>query len=141
MKIRFSKVTRFATLAALVALCTLAAGCGGNRGGARFFEYDSAVDDVNGKINLDRITFITPRIKAGLVEGRLSRDYIDQVVGKISEGDYTSFRISAYIIFDEYRVTLYKSELFEKTANPADKKDVKKIRAGLLEALALYESI
>lgn len=140
MIVRFGNAARFASVAGLVALCLLATGCGGN-GGTRFFEYDSVVDDVNGKINLDRITFITPRIKAGVVEGRLTRDYIEQVVAKISEGNYTSFRISAYIIFDEYRVTLYKSELFEKTANPADKKDVKKIREGLMDALGVYESI
>ena len=126
-------------IAVLSGVAITVSGCGGS--GQRFFEYDSANDEMNGKINLERITYVTPRLKVGSNEARLTRKNIDALVAALRKGDYTSFRVKAYILFDEHPVTLYESELFESRANPVSRKDLKAISKGLGDALKVYQSI
>ena len=128
-----------ALFSAAIALVVMTVGCGDT--GSRLLEYDNQADEVSGKINLDRVTYITPRLKVGVDEVRLNAKNIRKLLGKAKNGDYTSFRVTAYILFDEYKVTLFESELFEKGKNEPDSRTLRTIKKKLNSALAYYQSI
>ena len=126
-------------LAAAILATMLLTGCGDT--GPRFFEYDSDADEVCGKINLDRITYIVPRLKAGADEGRLNKENINKLMHKMKEKDYQSLRVKAYIIFDQHSVTMYESDLFEKGKHEPDDRELRDMNKQLKDALAFYRSI
>jgi hypothetical protein len=117
----------------------LLTGCGDSR--SQYFEYDNDADEISGKINLNRITYIVPRLKVGVDEGRLNEENIEKLIRKIKEKEYTSFRVKAYIIFDEHSVTMYESELFEKGKNQPDGREIREMKKQLTQALNFYRSI
>ena len=57
--------TIFVTAAMMAAATLLLTGCGDTS--PKYFEYDSEADEISGKINLNRITYIVPRLKVGAV--------------------------------------------------------------------------
>jgi hypothetical protein len=136
---RFSASGRVLALA-LVAAGLMVAGCGRNSD-PRFVEYGDETSETRGKVNLDRVTFIEPRIKAGVFEGPLTAKQIEGVIGSLKAGAYTSVRVKATIVFDNQTITLYESPLYEKGKNPPSRSDLKTIRERLTAALELYESI
>jgi len=116
-----------------IALCFAAAGCG--REPSKFLVYDK------GKINLDRVTSISPVIKIGIDEFPLDRENIEKVAGLLSEGKYTYFHVQALIRFDELTWTVYKSDSFDTTKNSLSEKDIAKIRKALTRAMNTYRKI
>lgn len=126
-------------LAAVMLATLLLTGCGNK--GPRFFEYDSDAGEVSGKINLDRITYVVPRLKVGADEGRLNKKNIDKLIQKMKENDYQSLRVKAYIIFDQHSVTMYESDLFEQGKHEPDDRELRDMKKQLKAALAFYQSI
>jgi len=110
------------------------AGGGCSRQSDRYFVYES------GKINLDRITYVTPRIKAGVDEFPLTAEGIEKVIGNLRDGRYAFFDVQAIIVFDDFAWRAYRSRIFEKDTppTPADIADVKR---GLKKALSTYRAI
>jgi hypothetical protein len=115
-------------------LGTALAVSGCSRQSDRYFVYES------GKINLERITYITPRIKAGVDEFPLTSEGIEKVLGNLRDGRYAFFDVQAVLMFDEFAWRAYQSRTFEKETppTPADIADVKR---GLKKALSTYRSI
>ena len=130
--------TIFVTAAMMAAATLLLTGCGDTS--PKYFEYDSEADEISGKINLNRITYIVPRLKVGADEGRLNKANIENLIRMIKKKDYTSFRVKAYVIFDEHKVTMYESELFEKGKNEPDSRELRDMKKKLTQALAFYQS-
>ena len=130
------------TLPAVAVMATVAlllAGCG--KSGANYYEHDNDAVEISGKINLDLVKTIVPRLKVGTEEGRLNEENIQRLLRKIKNKQYESFRIKAYIIFDEHTVTMYESELFEKGKNEPDPRELREMKKRLNRALQVYRSI
>ena len=121
-------------------LGALLTGCG-QEPRPRWFEYENVQDGVRGKINLDNITRVTPRVRFGTEEMRLHADSVERILTALGRDEYTSFRVRAWLLFDREEVVLYESELFEKDRNPVTRRDRARIGAELKKALRTYERI
>ncbi len=118
--------------AMLGAALLMSGGC--SRRQERFYEYDS------GKINLERITYITPRIKAGVDEFPLTPAGIEKVTANLREGKYAFFDVQALIFFDDFAWRLYRSRTVDKD-KPLTPADIAGIERDLKKALARYRAI
>lgn len=127
---------RFLVLLPLIAaLAAAATGCGRQPDTGRFFDYG------NGKVNLDRITYITPRIKIGVDDFPLNEDGIETVLGHLNDGRWSYFDVQAQIFFDEFLWRVYRSEAFDKNENPLTPNDIAAIERELRAARQHYLAI
>lgn len=139
MKSPFRAALRGGVLFLAGCALVLTAGCGCSD--ERYFVYDSNADEISGKINLDNVRFITPRLRVGSDDMRLNEDNVDALLERLKDGDYETVRITAFIVFDGEEVTLYESELFEKAQNPISRKDLRGVARALHQAIEQYEDI
>ena len=94
---------------------------------------------INNKIiiNIARKPTILERI---YISFEIVTSSVEKII-KAKNGEYTSFRVTAYILFDEYKVKLYESELFEKGKKEPDGRTLREMKKELNSALAYYQSI
>lgn len=126
-----AKVGRWLAGGLVILACVT--GCG--RGSGRFQEYPF------GKINLDQVTCITPRIRIGLDEFPLNEEGIDQVVHQLKKGEYGCFQVEASILFDEFRWVVYQSEMFDRAKAPLAPRDLHEIERRLRAARKIYRNL
>ena len=126
-------VVRRAGILALAALCLVAAGCG--EGDSKWFDYGE------GKINLERITFVSPRLRIGIDEMPFSEAAIDEALKRIEAGHYAYFHVEAVILFDEFAWTAYKSGTFEKEGKMPTAKELRQMRRELIRVLKRYREL
>jgi len=131
---RFCTKTIRRLLPCLLLLGAALAGGGCSRQPERFFAYES------GKINLERITYVTPRIKAGVDEFPLTADGIEKVIGNLRDGRYAFFDVQAIIVFDDFTWRAYRSRTFDKEKPPTPS-DIADVKRGLKKALSTYLDI
>jgi len=128
-----NRMTQLTVIVSILgALCLT--GCGQQKP-VPYFLYE------HGKINLNRITYITPRIRVGIDEYALDAAEIDRALEKIKADHYSYFRVEAVILFDEFAWTAYRSPEFDKKKHPPSPADLREIRRGLKKALKVYRSI
>lgn len=101
----------------------------------RYFEYET------GKINLERITYITPRIKIGVDEFPVTDDGIAKVVSNLREGKWSVFDVQAIILFDDFAWRAYRSKTFDKNENPLTDAAISEIEHELKRVHEVYKSI
>lgn len=129
-------VYRALMVLSVAVLLTTMTGCGdGNSQRDHYFEYET------GKINLERITYITPRIKVGVDEFPVTDDGIANVVSHLREGKWSVFDVQAIILFDDFAWRAYRSETFDKTENPLTDAAINEIEQELKRVQAVYKSI
>ncbi len=127
---------RFLPLLSLIALLTAGGvGCGRRPDTDRFFDYGT------GKVNLDRITYVTPRIKVGIDDFPLTDAGIETVVGHLRNGRWSYFDVQAQIFFDEFVWRVFRSNNFDKDENPLTSEDIDAIERELRSALRRYQAI
>ncbi len=133
---RYHPARRFLPLLPLIALLAAGGvGCGRRPDTERFFDYGT------GKVNLDRITYITPRIKVGIDDFPLTDAGIETVIGHLHDGRWSYFDVQAQIFFDEFVWRVFRSETFDKDENPLTSDDIDSIERELRSALRRYQAI
>lgn len=133
---RWNFARRGLPVLAVALLLAVTPGCGDeSRQQGRFFEYET------GRINLDRITYITPRIKVGVEEFPVTDAGIAKVVGHLREGRWSVFDVQAIILFDDFAWRAYRSKTFDKSENKLTDADIREIERELKRVQEIYKSI
>lgn len=133
---RHSRACHLLAAMAVAVLLIGAPGCEReNPRSQRFFEYET------GRINLERITYITPRIKVGVEEFPVNDAGIAKVMTHLREGRWTFFDVQAVILFDDFAWRAYRSKTFDKSDNPVTDAAMSEIERELKRVQQVYESI